>query len=452
MQSSSAITSRRVFGTTGLEVSPLGFGAAPIGFLATKQKRIDQIVAELSASGVNLIDTAAAYEGSEEAIGRALEGRWDDFILVSKCGQSFADLPGSEWSAPLVAATIERSLQRLRTDRIDVVLLHSCGLDVLKQGHAFDALVTARAAGKPRFIGYSGDNETAAAAAAMPRIDVIETSVNLCDQMNSPIPPPFQSDRHVASSRMTFPTPFLAAALLLAVPFLRAEPSFPEPIEVDDERAAVLHQKNPEKFRALPEAGGEIDFAEIDYDLLAAAVFHETNRQRATHDLPALAYQRELREASRIQARGMKHQDGISHEHPKQEKQTVADRLDHVGLRPRFFSENVAMVFGVRYDSGDPFHSRMENGRRIVSDEPGGPPIPPHTYLSFAESLLDSWMNSPGHRRNILAEQPEALGAECHHHRGPDGMDRFFCAQVFFAPLPESAAPAEDSGQVDPGR
>jgi len=184
MQNSPVITSRRLFGSTGLEVSPLGFGAAPIGFLATEQARVDRIVDELSACGVNLIDTAAAYQGSEEALGRALDGRRDEFILISKCGQSFADLPGAEWSAEVVAATIERTLRRLRTDRLEVVLLHSCDPAVLRDGEALGALVAAREAGKIRFIGYSGDNETAAAAAAMPEIQVIETSVNLCDQMN----------------------------------------------------------------------------------------------------------------------------------------------------------------------------------------------------------------------------------------------------------------------------
>jgi uncharacterized protein YkwD len=232
----------------------------------------------------------------------------------------------------------------------------------------------------------------------------------------------------------------LAAVFAIAVPAASGDPSFPRPIQVDDERGAALHRQDPETFRADPALGAEIDFDDIDYDLLAAAVFHETNRRRAEHDLPGLAYKRELREASRIQARGMKHLQGISHEHPKEEKETVKDRLEHVGLKPLFFSENVAMVFGIRYESGEPFYIRRADGRRILSDKPGGPAIPPHTYQSFAESLLESWMGSPGHRRNILARQPDSLGAECHHDRGEDGMDRFFCAQVFFAPLPQAPA------------
>jgi len=175
---------RHPFGDTGLKVAPLGFGAAPIGFLATDQERIDRIVGELAACGVNVIDTAALYEGSEEAIGKALSGRRDSFLLVSKCGQAFPDLPGKEWSATVISATIDRSLQRLRTDRLDVMLLHSCDREVLEDGEAIAALVTARDAGKLRFIGYSGDNSAAAEAALIPEFSVIETSVNLCDQSN----------------------------------------------------------------------------------------------------------------------------------------------------------------------------------------------------------------------------------------------------------------------------
>jgi aryl-alcohol dehydrogenase-like predicted oxidoreductase len=84
----------------------------------------------------------------------------------------------------MLAASVDRSLSRLKTDRIDVMLLHSCDLATLEHGEAIGALVESRRAGKIGFVGYSGDNETAAYAAGHPEIAVIETSVNLCDQAN----------------------------------------------------------------------------------------------------------------------------------------------------------------------------------------------------------------------------------------------------------------------------
>jgi aryl-alcohol dehydrogenase-like predicted oxidoreductase len=174
----------RTLGRTGLSVSPLGFGAAPIGFLETEQQRVGAILNELLDAGVNLIDTAASYAGSEEAIGKAVSQRRDDYVLVSKCGQSFDDLPGEAWSAQVITATVDRALQRLQTDRLDVMLLHSCGLETLQEGEAIEALIKAREAGKIRFAGYSGDNEAVAFAATHPEVAVVETSINFVDQAN----------------------------------------------------------------------------------------------------------------------------------------------------------------------------------------------------------------------------------------------------------------------------
>jgi aryl-alcohol dehydrogenase-like predicted oxidoreductase len=175
---------QRSFGSTGLSVSSLGFGAAPIGLLAVEQERANAVLDQLLESGVNLIDTAASYKGAEEMLGKALGTRRDQVVLVSKCGQAFDDLPGEAWSAQVVAATVDRALRRLKTDRLDVMLLHSCDQSVLEKGEALGALAKARDAGKIRFAGYSGDNDTAVYAARLPDVAVIEASFNLVDQAN----------------------------------------------------------------------------------------------------------------------------------------------------------------------------------------------------------------------------------------------------------------------------
>jgi aryl-alcohol dehydrogenase-like predicted oxidoreductase len=95
-------------GTTGLMVSALGFGAAPIGYLELEQQEVTGILNFLLDSGVNLIDTAAAYEASEEVIGEAIGHRRGEFILVSKCGRKVSGVSGTDWSAALIGETIER--------------------------------------------------------------------------------------------------------------------------------------------------------------------------------------------------------------------------------------------------------------------------------------------------------------------------------------------------------
>jgi len=173
-----------LLGKTDLSVSRLGFGAAPIGFLDTPQGQVDKLVDLLLGEGVNLFDTAAMYQDAEDKLGIALAGRRDETVLVSKCGTKDQGLSGEEWSAELITASIDRSLKRLKTDHLDLTLLHSCSLDVLQNGEAVEALIKAREAGKTTYIGYSGDNDEAAAAAEMDWVDVIEMSINICDQHN----------------------------------------------------------------------------------------------------------------------------------------------------------------------------------------------------------------------------------------------------------------------------
>jgi len=193
----------RSFGKTGYEVSKVGFGGAPIGFLETEQDRITTILNSLLDEGVNLIDTAAAYRGSEEAIGKAVSHRRHEYVLVSKCGE-----PGSQeseaWTPASLTEAVDRALSRLKTDHLDVMLLHSCGLEVLQRGDALEALVRARDAGKVRHVGYSGDNEAAAHAVTLPEVAVLETSINVCDQANidAVLPSARQGDVAVIAKRL----------------------------------------------------------------------------------------------------------------------------------------------------------------------------------------------------------------------------------------------------------
>jgi aryl-alcohol dehydrogenase-like predicted oxidoreductase len=173
----------RTLGNTGLKVSALGYGGAPMGYLKSDPGESAVLLNTLLDRGVNVIDTAAGYAGSEEVIGQSVSHRRNEFVLISKCPDQMTD--GADcWSAPKITASVERSLKRLRTDHLDVVLLHSCGKDVLEQGEALGALLKAKEAGKVSFVGYSGDNEAAAFAAGLSGISVVETSVNICDQAN----------------------------------------------------------------------------------------------------------------------------------------------------------------------------------------------------------------------------------------------------------------------------
>lgn len=188
---------RTPLGQTDLTVSRLGFGAAPIGFLETPPTQVGKLVDLLLEGGVNLFDTAAMYRGAEQLLGDALKGHRDDVVLVSKAGHREKAFSYEAWSPELIRASVERSLERLHTDHLDVVLLHSCEMEVLDKGEALGTLLALREEGKVRHAGYSGDNEAAAHAAGLDGVEVIETSVNIADQRNIDVVLPACAEHNV---------------------------------------------------------------------------------------------------------------------------------------------------------------------------------------------------------------------------------------------------------------
>ena len=172
---------KRVLGKTGMEVSVLGFGGAEIGYQGAEVATVETLLNSALDAGLNTIDTAECYADSEEKIGQTVAHRRDSFYLFTKCGHaSGIDLP--DWDTRLLEQSIDRSLKRLQTDHVDLVQLHSCSEEKLRQGDVIAVLQKARDAGKTRFIGYSGDNEAAQYAIECGAFDTLQTSINIADQ------------------------------------------------------------------------------------------------------------------------------------------------------------------------------------------------------------------------------------------------------------------------------
>jgi len=171
---------RRTFGKTDMKVSALGFGGAEIGFEKADAASVRELLSIALDSGLNVIDTAECYEGSEELIGNAVGSRRDQFFLFTKCGHgaNFTDA----WAADQINKSIDRSLKRLKTDCVDLIQLHSCSEQILRKGEAIEALQRAQKAGKTRYIGYSGDGTDALCAIKTGVFDALQTSVSIADQ------------------------------------------------------------------------------------------------------------------------------------------------------------------------------------------------------------------------------------------------------------------------------
>lgn len=170
----------RTLGTSGLAVSVVGLGAGSIGELATPDDEVARLVDAALDVGVTLIDTARSYGASEERLGRLLEGRRQRVVLSTKVGYDMAPIP--DWTGPCITAGIEAALRRLRTEWLDVVHLHSCGLETLQRGEVVEALRRAVEAGKVRIAAYSGEGAALRWAVESGAFGSIQCSVSVVDQ------------------------------------------------------------------------------------------------------------------------------------------------------------------------------------------------------------------------------------------------------------------------------
>jgi len=171
---------RRRLGRTGLLVSVLGFGGSEIGFERTDAATVGRMLGEALDAGLNVIDTAECYGESEALIGAAVGHRRRDYHLFTKCGH-YEGTGRDDWRPVSLERSIARSLERLRTDHVDLLQLHSCPEDELRRGGVIDVLERARERGQTRFVGYSGDNAAARYAVSTGRFDVLQTSINVAD-------------------------------------------------------------------------------------------------------------------------------------------------------------------------------------------------------------------------------------------------------------------------------
>lgn len=136
-----------------------------------------------------------------------------------------------------------------------------------------------------------------------------------------------------------------------------------------------------ESFQRLDVVNQKINPDDIDYPLFNAAVFYATNIEREKHKLPRYKHSSALEKAAQGHSEDMVNHDFFSHTSKVKGKKTMSDRLAKVGIENVYSAENIIDNF-----YKDP------------------------TYWDFALKLVEGWMNSPGHKRNILGENYNFLG------------------------------------------
>lgn len=138
------------FGSTGHESTRLIFGAAALGGM--RQDKADSTIELVRTAGINHFDTAASYGDSELRLADFLQDHRREVFLATKTGDR--DGGGAR-------ASIERSLERMNIDQVDLIQFHNLAQDAdwetaMGPGGALEAAVAARNEGLVRFIGVTG--------------------------------------------------------------------------------------------------------------------------------------------------------------------------------------------------------------------------------------------------------------------------------------------------------
>jgi uncharacterized protein YkwD len=177
-------------------------------------------------------------------------------------------------------------------------------------------------------------------------------------------------------------------------------------------------QYSASQFRSYGPANKQIDFSQIDYPLLNAAIFYETNRRRGQYGLHPYKHSAAMERAAFMHSIDMARGNFFSHNnYSDSRKREPSDRTALFGGDGA--GENIASTFGIQYEAGT----------RVSSISS----IPPHTYISFAAALLEGWMQSPGHKANILDSNGygyEYLGCGAYPIPG-DEWRMFYATQNF---------------------
>ena len=157
---------RKTLGRTGLEVTQLGYGSMGIrgpktwGVRVVEEDAADAMLNAVLDAGINFIDTAPDYGISEERIGRYLGDRRNEYYLATKCGCAYTQHEDHLeidhiWKPDVIERNLATSLQRMRTDHVDLLQFHGGDAETLEREGLIDLLTSFRDQGMIRFIGSS---------------------------------------------------------------------------------------------------------------------------------------------------------------------------------------------------------------------------------------------------------------------------------------------------------
>ncbi len=192
----------RQLGKTELMVSRLSLGTValglPYGIASQSEPGVDSqagmpppsdrdaiyLVHQALDGGINFIDTALAYGRSEELLGQALQDRREQVVLTTKvgCHDAAGEVLHGTALRQHMQESIASSLGLLRTDHVDLLMLHSASVDILEKGEALNVLQDFQRLGYTRYIGASTYGIDAPRMAIDQGVEALQVAYNILDQ------------------------------------------------------------------------------------------------------------------------------------------------------------------------------------------------------------------------------------------------------------------------------
>jgi uncharacterized protein YkwD len=170
----------------------------------------------------------------------------------------------------------------------------------------------------------------------------------------------------------------------------------------------IYREYNNLNFREAPFLNNILDFNNLDLNKIQAVIFYLTNEVRLKYKLAPLDHNTVLEKTAAMHAHDMVEKDFFSHENSLEKgKRTPNDRALLNGISNPFLAENIIEGYGLQYRANQTVYL---HGKGKFSYTPNGELLKPHTYLSLGESLIEAWLNSKDHRKNILAREALQLG------------------------------------------
>lgn len=182
----------RKLGRTGIVVSEIGFGTWGIGGVSegatsygeTNDSESIQALNFAFEKGINFFDTSNIYGNghAEELLGEVFQKKRDKVIIATKVGFVRHGGPHNV-SPPYIRNCLIDSLQRLKSDYVDVFQFHSVPLEIIeKEPECLETMKELKKEGKIRAIGYSVKNPEDALRAIEYGVDVVQVNFNMIDQ------------------------------------------------------------------------------------------------------------------------------------------------------------------------------------------------------------------------------------------------------------------------------